>query len=121
MKIAKNWKDYEILATSCGEKLERWGSVMLLRPDPQVIWNTGKDLSKTAQLNAHYLRESTGGGMWKKLRPMPDWWQISYKNLKFKICPMGFKHTGLFPEQSVNWDKMEQLAPPLSARRRRLP
>ena len=109
MKLAKNWKDYQVLATSNGEKLERWGSVLLLRPDPQVIWDTKSDLSKTKNLNAHYIRESTGGGHWNQLRPMPSEWQISYGNLKFIVKPMGFKHTGLFPEQAVNWDKMQQL------------
>ena len=109
MKLAKNWKDYEVIATSKGEKLERWGNVVLLRPDPQVIWDSGKQLEDYSGLCGHYLRESSGGGRWKTLKPMPKDWQISYGKLKFKICPMGFKHTGLFPEQSVNWDKMQQL------------
>lgn len=109
MKLAKNWKDYQVLATSKGEKLERWGSVLLLRPDPQVIWAAKADLAKTKDLNAHYIRESTGGGHWNELKPMPAEWQVSYGNLKFVIKPMGFKHTGLFPEQAVNWDQMQQL------------
>ena len=109
MKISKDWKDYEIIATGDGEKLERWGNVKLLRPDPQVIWHACKNLSKEKDLNAHYIRESTGGGYWETLKQMPSEWQISYKNLKFLIKPMGFKHTGLFPEQAVNWDFMSEL------------
>lgn len=106
MKVATNWQDYEVLATSAGEKLERWGDVYLLRPDPQVIWKAKEDLSKFQKLNARYVRESTGGGKWEIKKKFPESWVISYKNLKFKIKPMGFKHTGLFPEQAVNWDRM---------------
>lgn len=109
MKVANNWKDYEVISTGKGEKLERWGKVYLLRPDPQVIWECGQDLKKFSLLNAHYIRENTGGGKWKILKNFPESWTISYKNLKFKIKPMGFKHTGLFPEQAVNWDKMIDL------------
>ncbi len=109
MKVATNWQDYEVLATSAGEKLERWGDVYLLRPDPQVIWKAKEDLSKFQILNARYVRESTGGGKWEIKKKFPESWVISYKNLKFKIKPMGFKHTGLFPEQAVNWDRMIDL------------
>lgn len=109
MKVATNWQDYEVLATSAGEKLERWGDVYLLRPDPQVIWKAKEDLSKFPKLNARYVRESTGGGKWEIKKKFPESWVISYKNLKFKIKPMGFKHTGLFPEQAVNWDRMIDL------------
>ena len=109
MKIANNWKDYEIIATNNGEKLERWGEVYLLRPDPQVIWRTENILEKFPKLNAHYIRENTGGGKWEILKKHPESWVISYNNLKFKIKPMGFKHTGLFPEQAVNWDRMIEL------------
>ena len=109
MKVATNWQDYEVLATSAGEKLERWGDVYLLRPDPQVIWKAKEDLSKFQKLNARYVRESTGGGKWEIKKKFPESWVISYKNLKFKIKPMGFKHTGLFPEQAVNWDRMIDL------------
>ena len=109
MRYTKDWKDYEIIATGDGEKLERWGDVKLLRPDPQVIWHAKRNLSKEKDLNAHYIRESTGGGYWQNLKPMKSEWQISYKNLKFLIKPMGFKHTGLFPEQAVNWDYMTEL------------
>ena len=106
MKIASSWKDYEILATGDGEKLERWGNYTLLRPDPQVIWHAKKDLSKTKGLDGHYLRSSSGGGSWRFFSRVPEEWQISWKDLKFIIKPMGFKHTGLFPEQAANWDWM---------------
>lgn len=109
MKVANNWKDYEVIATGNGEKLERWGDVYLLRPDPQVIWESSMDMKKFPKLNAHYKRESTGGGRWEILKKYPESWVINYKNLKFKIKPMGFKHTGLFPEQAVNWDRMIDL------------
>ncbi|MEG1581658.1 MAG: class I SAM-dependent methyltransferase [Clostridia bacterium] len=109
MKVAQGWKDYEILATSNGEKLERWGNVMLLRPDPQIIWYSDKQLDKTKGLNAHYHRDEKGGGRWENLKPYPDEWAISWRNIKFLIKPMGFKHTGLFPEQAVNWDIMIDL------------
>lgn len=109
MKISKDWKDYQVIATGDGEKLESWGNVKLLRPDPQVIWHSKRKLKNEENLNAHYIRESTGGGHWDILKPMPKEWKISYKGLKFLIKPMGFKHTGLFPEQAVNWDYMTEL------------
>ncbi|MBE7082643.1 MAG: SAM-dependent methyltransferase [Clostridiales bacterium] len=109
MKISSDWQDYKVLATGDGEKLEVWGNVKLLRPDPQVIWHSKRKLCKEPNLNAHYIRESTGGGHWDNLKPMPSEWQVSYKNLKFLVKPMGFKHTGLFPEQAVNWDYMIDL------------
>ena len=109
MKIAQNWKDYSIIATGDGYKLERWKDVVLLRPDPQVIWKSQIDLFAYPGLNAYYKRSEKGGGGWKILKPMPEEWNISYANLKFKIKPMGFKHTGLFPEQAVNWDYMTSL------------
>ena len=109
MNIANEWKDYEILATGDGEKLERWGNIYLLRPDPQIIWKASKNLSKEPKLNAHYHRTKTGGGAWEKLKKMPDEWIVGYKNLRFQLKPMGFKHTGLFPEQAYNWDKMIDL------------
>ena len=109
MKIAQNWKDYSIIATGDGYKLERWKDVVLLRPDPQVIWKSQIDLFAYPGLNAYYKRSEKGGGGWKILKPMPEEWNISYANLKFKIKPMGFKHTGLFPEQVVNWDYMTSL------------
>ena len=109
MKFNAEWKDYEIIATGHGEKLERWGNVKLLRPDPQIIWPSSFDLSKEKGLNAHYIRESTGGGHWENLKSFPESWQVSWRNLKFIIKPMGFKHTGLFPEQAVNWAQMIDL------------
>ena len=109
MKIASNWKDYEILATSNGEKLERWKDIYLLRPDPQIIWNTQKQLDKYPNLHAKYIRSNTGGGHWNVLKDLPSEWTISYNNLTFSIKTMGFKHTGLFPEQAVNWDMMIDL------------
>ena len=109
MKISSDWQDYQVLATGDGEKLERWANVKLLRPDPQVIWHAKKNLNKENGLNAHYIRESTGGGHWDIIKSMPAEWVVGYKNLKFLIKPMGFKHTGLFPEQAVNWDYMIDL------------
>lgn len=109
MEIANEWKDYEIIATGNGEKLERWGNVVLLRPDPQIIWKAERDLSKEPKLNAHYHRTNTGGGAWEKLKKMPEEWIVAYKNMKFLVKPMGFKHTGLFPEQAYNWDQMIKL------------
>lgn len=109
MKVNNEWKDYKIIATSKGEKLEMWGDVCLLRPDPQIIWDSGKDLSKNARLNAHYKRESTGGGHWETFKAHKDQWTISWRDLKFIVKPMGFKHTGVFPEQAVNWAMMIDL------------
>ena len=111
MKIAQNWTDYSIIATGDGYKLERWKNVYLLRPDPQVIWSAQTDLFSYPKLNAYYKRSENGGGGWKFLKPMPAEWDISYEKLglNFKIKPMGFKHTGLFPEQSVNWEYMSEL------------
>lgn len=107
--IASGWKDYEVIASGGGEKLERWGDVILLRPDPQVIWRAQFDLSKYDGLHARYSRSSRGGGEWERFRKMPDEWKISYGDLRFAIKPMGFKHTGLFPEQASNWDAMREL------------
>lgn len=109
MRYTTDWKDFEIIATGNGEKLERWGNVKLLRPDPQIIWPAKYNLSKEKNLNGHYIRQNTGGGHWNILIPAKDEWTISYKDLKFLIKPMGFKHTGLFPEQAVNWDIMIDL------------
>ena len=107
MKIAENWKDYELIATSRGQKLERWGDIYLLRPDPQVIWDEGDLLEKYhSKIHAVYHRSNKGGGAWENLKQMPSSWEINYKELTFNIKQMGFKHTGLFPEQAVNWDFM---------------
>ena len=106
MKVANNWKDYEILDMANGEKLERWNNIYLVRPDPQIIWNDKQYPEKWNQANARYNRSSTGGGHWDYKKRLPDSWQIKYKNLTFNIKPMGFKHTGIFPEQAVNWDWM---------------
>jgi 23S rRNA (cytosine1962-C5)-methyltransferase len=106
MNVASDWKDYEILDMADGEKLERWGNVILVRPDPQIIWKQKSFPEKWNSINARYNRSSSGGGGWKYNKKMPDAWQIKYKDLIFNIKPMGFKHTGLFPEQAVNWDWM---------------
>ena len=103
MWIADQWKDYEVLDTSGGEKLERWGDYLLVRPDPQVIWNTPKDLPGWRKMNGHYYRSSKGGGEWEFFN-LPKQWEIAYKDLRFNLKPFSFKHTGLFPEQAVNWD-----------------
>ncbi len=108
MKIADDWADYKILATSDGMKLENWKGVVLLRPDPQVIWK-GKNLFSCKDINAVYHRSENGGGGWEKRKDFPDEWVIEYRDLKFKIKPMGFKHTGLFPEQAVNWNTLRRL------------
>lgn len=105
MKVADDWQDYKILATGDGMKLEMWKDVCLLRPDPQIIWKGG-DLYSYEGINAVYKRSERGGGGWDVKREFPAEWEISYRDLKFKIKPMGFKHTGLFPEQAVNWNAM---------------
>ena len=106
MNLANNWKDYEILDMANGEKLERWGDIVLIRPDPQIIWKEKTFPEKWKRANAKYNRSKTGGGSWENTSKLPKAWQIGYKNLTFNIKPMGFKHTGLFPEQAVNWDWM---------------
>ena len=106
MKVASNWQDYEILDMANGEKLERWGDILLIRPDPQIIWKDKSFPELWKKANARYNRSNTGGGSWQNLKSTPATWQIKYKNLKFNIKQMGFKHTGLFPEQAVNWDWM---------------
>lgn len=109
MKYATSWKDYSVIATGDGEKLERWGEYYLLRPDPQVIWHGKQDLASYPKLSAHYLRSSSGGGQWKMLKKLPESWLIGWKDFKFIVKPMGFKHTGIFPEQAVNWEEMTKL------------
>lgn len=106
MNIASNWQDYEILDMANGEKLERWGKYILIRPDPQIVWTNKTNPELWSKAHARYIRSTTGGGHWEKLKKMEDDWSIKYKDLTFNLKPMGFKHTGLFPEQSVNWDYM---------------
>ena len=108
MWIADNWKDYTIIDTSDGEKLEYWGKYSLIRPDPQVIWKTEKKHPLWRRADASYKRSRSGGGAWSENR-LPESWNINYNDLTFKIKPMGFKHTGLFPEQATNWDWMRAL------------
>ena len=108
MWIANNWNDYEVIDTSCGEKLERWGKYILVRPDPQVIWNTEKTEPGWRKMNGHYHRSTKGGGEWEFFH-LPQEWSIQYEganklHLTFNLKPFSFKHTGLFPEQAVNWD-----------------
>ena len=103
MWVANGWKDYEVIDTSDGEKLERWGQYTLVRPDPQVIWKTEKKEAGWKKRNAHYHRSKKGGGEWEVFN-LPQKWQIHYKELTFNLQPFSFKHTGLFPEQAVNWD-----------------
>ncbi|MCD8372629.1 MAG: class I SAM-dependent methyltransferase [Clostridia bacterium] len=109
MKVADKWKDYQILATGGGMKLERWKDTVLLRPDPQVIWEASYDIFSDSRIDAVYRRSAKGGGGWQYRGKIPDEWQISYGDLQFLVKPMGFKHTGLFPEQAANWDAMRSL------------
>ena len=106
MKLANEWKDYKILDMADGQKLEQWGNVILSRPDPQIIWKDKSFPKKWKEIDATYHRSSSGGGSWEFKKTMPKQWQIKYKDLTFNIKLMGFKHTGLFPEQAVNWDWM---------------
>ena len=106
MDVANNWKDYEILDMANGEKLERWGNITLIRPDPQIIWKEKTFQEKWKSADAKYNRSNTGGGNWNFIKPLPKYWHIKYNDLTFNIKPMGFKHTGIFPEQAVNWDWM---------------
>ena len=108
MWIADQWKDYELLDASDGERLERWGTYILRRPDPQILWKGVANHRAWKQADAVYKRSNKGGGEWTKNR-LPEQWHISYKNLQFVLKPMGFKHTGLFPEQATNWDWMRDL------------
>ena len=109
MRVAEGWKDYRILDTSGGEKLESWGGRVLIRPDPQVIWNTPKEIPEWNRADAHYHRSNKGGGQWELYKKLPESWTIGYRELTFRIRPTGFKHTGLFPEQAVNWDLFHKL------------
>lgn len=106
MKLSRDWVDYEILDMAGGEKLERWGDKTLIRPDPQIIWPSKEKPALWKKADAHYHRSKSGGGSWEYKNALPKKWEIRYKNLRFYVKPMGFKHTGLFPEQAVNWDFM---------------
>lgn len=105
-KISYDWKDYECIDAGNGEKLERWGKVILRRPDPQAIWQNNHNNTLWNKPDGHYHRSNKGGGSWEFKKTLPDYWTISYKELTFKVSPTNFKHTGLFPEQAVNWDYM---------------
>lgn len=109
MRYTKDWKDYELIDCSSGEKLERWKDEILVRPDPQVIWKSEKKNKLWYKPDAKYIRSNTGGGKWQVYKHIPDAWQVQYKDLTFNIKTMGFKHTGLFPEQAVNWDYTREL------------
>ena len=104
MRFSENWRDYELIDTSDGERLERWGDIILIRPDPQIIWNSKKKNPLWRDAHARYHRSNKGGGHWETYKKVPDRWTIGYRDLVFNIKPMGFKHTGVFPEQAVNWD-----------------
>ena len=106
MRYSEYLKEYELLDMANGEKLERWGDYILIRPDPQIVWTTKTHPELWKRAHARYIRSSNGGGHWEKLKAMKDSWSIKYNDLTFNLKPMGFKHTGLFPEQSVNWDYM---------------
>ncbi len=109
IKVATDWKDYQIIATGDGQKLEKWGNLVLLRPDPQIIWKSDVPLEKHKAINAKYIRSNQGGGRWEYKGNVPDNFTVKRKGLKFSLKLMGFKHTGLFPEQAVNWDIMQKL------------
>lgn len=109
MRVADKWQDYELIDCSCGERLERWGKITLIRPDPQVIWKTPKKNPLWKNADAIYHRSNSGGGKWEIRKKIPDFWTINYGELTFNIKTMGFKHTGLFPEQAVNWDLTARL------------
>ena len=108
MRIAENWADYRLIDTTCGERLERWGNITLIRPDPQVIWQTRPASELWQHADGHYHRSKSGGGQWSYRKKPPESWQICYRDLTFTVRPTGFKHTGLFPEQAVNWDWMTE-------------
>lgn len=109
MRYTSDWKDYELLDCSSGERLERWGNVTLIRPDPQVIWKTPKKHPAWRRADAVYHRSSSGGGNWEIKNKIPSFWSIGYGDLSFNVKTMGFKHTGIFPEQAVNWDYTAKL------------
>lgn len=111
MKVAEGWKDFEVLSTGDGKKIENWGGHVLVRPDPQIIWGDfsarRKEFEKS--ISAEYMRSSSGGGFWEEKKRLPSQWTCTWKDLKFIVKPMGFKHTGVFPEQAVNWQRMQEM------------
>lgn len=109
MRAVNDFFDYELLDSSSGEKLERWGDIILIRPDPQIIWKTERKHPLWRNAHARYIRSTSGGGNWERYKNVPDVWSIKYNDLTFNLKPMGFKHTGLFPEQAVNWSLMSSL------------
>jgi len=109
LRIVSGFDDYELLDSSSGEKLERWGNIILIRPDPQIIWKTEKKHPLWRDAHARYIRSNSGGGHWERYKNVPEVWSIKYENLTFNLKPMGFKHTGLFPEQAVNWSLMSRM------------
>ncbi len=109
MFLSDKWEDYELLDTEYGEKLERWGKYVLRRPDPQIVWGTGEHGPEWEKADARYYRSNTGGGHWEISKRLPESWTISYRNLTFGIKNMGFKHTGIFPEQATNWDWFSEI------------
>lgn len=109
MRAVSGFDDYELIDTSCGERLERWRDIILIRPDPQIIWNTERTNPLWNNAHARYHRSSSGGGAWERYKKVPDVWTVRYGDLQFNLKPMGFKHTGLFPEQAVNWDLMGRI------------
>lgn len=109
MRFVKDFTDYELIDADGGERLERWGDILLIRPDPQVIWQEGRRDPRWNRAHAVYHRSNSGGGAWERLRQVPEVWSISYAGLTFRLKPMGFKHTGLFPEQAVNWRLAQEL------------
>ncbi len=109
MRYSKDWIDYELLDCSYGERLERWGDIILIRPDPQAIFKTERKDPRWKNAHARYVRSKSGGGHWDTFKKVPDVWSIKYRDLTFNLKPMGFKHTGLFPEQAVNWDAMSEI------------
>lgn len=109
MRIAENWRDYRLIDTSHGERLEKWGDIVLIRPDPQIIWDNPNPSELWHNPHAKYNRSSSGGGEWDYRRKLPESWKIKYRDLTFMVKPTGFKHTGIFPEQAVNWDYCDEL------------
>lgn len=109
MRVSDNWLDYELIDCSDGERLERWGDIILIRPDPQAIWNTPRVNPLWKSAHARYNRSNSGGGSWQYYKSIPEVWQIGYRDICFNLKPMGFKHTGVFPEQACNWDLVADL------------